>query len=53
MVIIRGNLKTGEWHEVARYADPRDVTINQAAGVIARALMKGKEKTRETQHDRA
>ena len=44
MIVIRGNLKTGEWVEVARYADPRDVTLDQAAGVIARAVMQAQKK---------
>ena len=41
MITIRGNLKTGEWTEIARQADPRDVTIDQAAGAIARLIQKG------------
>ena len=40
MITIRGNLKTGEWREIERHADPRDVTLDQAAGAIARLLMK-------------
>ena len=43
MIIIRGNLKTGEWAEVSRSADPRDITIDQAAGALARLVMKGEE----------
>lgn len=41
MIVIRGNMKTGEWAEIARYEDPRDVTIEQAAGALARLAMRG------------
>ena len=41
MITIRGNLKTGEWREIDRRPDPQDVTLDQAAGAIARLIQKG------------
>lgn len=45
MIVIRIDRKTKTRTEIARYADPRDVTLDRAAGAIARLLVKGNLRT--------
>ena len=44
MIVIRGNLKTGEWSVIDQYEDPRDVSMDVAALVLAKLILKGQEK---------
>ena len=48
MIVIRGSLKTGEWTVIDQYEDPRDVSMDAAALVLAKLILKGSGKTHET-----
>lgn len=47
MIVIRGSLKTGEWSVIDQYEDPRDVSMDTAALVLAKLILKGSAKNYE------
>ena len=47
MIVIRGSLKTGEWSVIDQYEDPRDVSMDAAALVLAKLILKGSAKNHE------